>query len=149
MNGQDNYSYEEVLELTRQGIEIWRRVIIDDVVFDYEVSNLGRIKSLKWNGYGEEIGYGSKSKDTGYISKALYYTDKNDNKKRKIYRVHRLVATMFIPNSENKPFVDHLDTDKTNNKVNNLRWVTPQENMDNNITKKNMSKAQKAKIEWG
>jgi hypothetical protein len=48
---------------------------------------------------------------------------------RKNYRyVHRLVALAFIPNPENKPFVDHIDGDRTNNVLSNLRWVTGREN---------------------
>lgn len=147
MNGQDNYSYEEVLELTKQGIEIWRRVVIDDITFDYEVSNLGRIKSLKWNGSGKEVGYGSLNKNSGYMRKDLSYTDKNGNKKQKTYYVHRLVAMMFIDNPDNKLFIDHKNTDKANNRVDNLRWVTYKENMNNDTTKKNMSKAQKSKTQ--
>lgn len=145
MNNQDNYSYEEVLELTKQGVEIWRRIVIDGIVFDYEVSNLGRIKSLKWNGTGEEIGYGHLNKNTGYMKKDLCYTDENDNKKRKTYYIHRLVALIFIPNIFNKSQVDHRDTNKTNNRVDNLSWVTHQENMNNNATKNNISKGQKGK----
>lgn len=148
MNNQDNYSYEEVLELTKQGIEIWRRVVIDGIVFDYEVSNLGRIKSLKDNlGGGERVGYGSLGKNIEYMTKKIYYTDENGKKKCKTYLIHRLVAIMFIPNPYNKPLVDHLDTNKINNRVDNLRWVTQQENMNNDTTKKNMSKIQRGKTQ--
>ena len=146
MNNQDNYAYEEILELTKQGIEIWRRVVIDDIVFDYEVSNLGRVKSLKRNlRGGERVGYGNLNKNSGYMKKGLFYTDENGNKKNKLYSVHRLVAIMFIPNTLNKSCVDHIDTNKTNNKVNNLRWTTQQENMNNDKTKKNKIEAQKGK----
>lgn len=147
MNNQDNYSYEEVLELTKQGIEIWKRVVVDDIVLDYEISNLGRIKSLKSNlGGGERVGYGNLGKNIEYMTKKIYYTDENGKKKCKTYLIHRLVAIMFIPNPYNKPLVDHLDTNKINNRIDNLHWVTQQENMNNDTTKKNLSKANKGKI---
>lgn len=63
---------------------------------------------------------------TGYHELNLYLNDGT-----KIYpRVHRLVAQAFIPNPDNKPFVNHIDGDKTNNCVENLEWVTHQENME-------------------
>ena len=51
----------------------------------------------------------------------------------KKHLVHRLVAEAFIPNAESKPTVDHIDRDKTNNHISNLRWATYSEQMHNTI----------------
>lgn len=105
----------------------------------YQVSNLGRVKSLGRNvkrpltkiGYvwqPEKILKPNKTK-YGYLKITL-----RKNNKSKYFTVHRLVAITFIPNPENKPQIDHINADKTNNSVNNLRWVTCKENINNPLT---------------
>lgn len=108
--------------------EIWKD--IKDYEGSYQISNLGRVKSLSktlWNGVGyfeskERILVPGKDKD-GYLQVGLY-----KNKKRKSFKIHRLVGQHFILNEENKPEINHKDGDKQNNNVNNLEWVTSSEN---------------------
>ena len=65
--------------------------------------------------------FGSKN-SKGYMTVGIGY---------KMLKVHRLVAEAFIPNPNNKPQVDHITRDKTDNRVENLRWATPSENSRN------------------
>lgn len=64
------------------------------------------------------------------------------------FLVHRAVAEVFIPNPENKPFVDHINTNPLDNRVNNLRWVTAKENQNNTLTKRHMSDGSKGIAPW-
>ena len=66
---------------------------------------------------------------TGYCIVCLTKDGKCSNKK-----IHRLVALAFIPNPENKPCIEHINTDKTDNNIKNLRWATYKENCNNPIT---------------
>lgn len=119
----------------------------------YEVSNLGRVKSLERVNYypdgrihqrKKEKLLSTKPDKRGYISVVLC-------KDGKIYPhcLHRLVAEAFIPNPEGKPNVDHIDTNPSNNMVDNLRWVTQQENALNPLTRKNISESKKGHPYWG
>ena len=91
----------------------------------YEVSNLGNVKSL---------GKGNKSKllaQENSKSKLATYKRVKLHKDGEVTRslVHRLVALTFIENPDNKPQVNHIDNDTTNNNVDNLEWCTGSENM--------------------
>lgn len=95
---------------------------------DYLVYEDGRVFSKKRRKMVKSI-----IKKHGYHQVGLY-----KDGKPKYYLVHRLVALHYIPNSENKSFVDHIDRNKLNNHVSNLRWVTRSENNQNtNVMKKN------------
>ena len=66
-----------------------------------------------------------------------YVVDLYKDKVGKTTLIHRLLAEAFIPNPENKPYIDHIDRDRTNNSINNLKWVTHKENMWNLSVQKN------------
>ena len=102
-------------------MEIWED--IEGYEGIYQVSSLGKVKSLNFNHTKKEKILKPFFNRDGYLSVNLYKEGK-----RKQYLVHRLVAKVFIPNPENKLEVNHKDEDKTNNKVENLEWVTSKEN---------------------
>ena len=99
----------------------------------YMVSNKGNVKSLKYKRKNKE-GFLRKNKDKdGYEIVGLQCGKKIITKK-----VHRLVAETFIPNPENKPCVNHINAIKDDNRLENLEWVTYQENMNNPLTIQNI-----------
>ena len=70
----------------------------------------------------------------------LYVSLMRDDKKVDTLRVHRIVANLFLEESDNKEkvYVNHIDENKTNNHVSNLEWVTPQENNLHSLKKNNV-----------
>lgn len=105
--------------------EVWKDI---DSCSTHQVSNMGRIYVKATN----QIIY-------GHIYQRYRYVYVNDNLgKRHHYAVHRLVAQAFVPNPDNKPQVDHIDSDPHNNKATNLRWVDHKEQMQNIETQKKM-----------
>ena len=103
----------------------------------YEVSNLGRIRSLdklvKGRKGTEYIKKGKILKQIKHVNGYMKIGLTKDGK-RKTFLVHRLVAEAFISNPENKPYIDHINTIKDDNRVENLRWATASENQYNELT---------------
>lgn len=95
----------------------------------YTIDEFGKVKNTKTNKYLKGA-----INSKGYLRVELHL-----NKKIKKFFVHRLVAEYFVENPLNKEQVNHIDGNKLNNNMNNLEWVTNQENRNhaikNNLTK--------------
>lgn len=102
--------------------EIWKQTFIDGI----SVSSIGRVRRDK-DGY---IYKNRINKSNGYN-----YVDLRCKRNGKMFKVARLVALTFIPNPYNKSDVDHINTIRTDDSLENLRWVTRSENMNNKITR--------------
>ena len=103
--------------------EEWRDIIGYEGL--YQVSNLGRIKSLNYRGTGKEGILSPILNKKGYLVIGLCKNNKQNKK-----RVNRLVAQAFIPNPENLPEVNHKDENRINNCVDNLEWCTREYNIN-------------------
>jgi len=98
--------------------EIWKQIILNGNKFNYEISNLGNVKSLETKKL--------MSLDEKYRYLRCHLTH---NSKRKTYLVHRLVAVIFIENPNNLPYVNHINHDKNDNRVENLEWINHSDNV--------------------
>lgn len=110
----------------------------------YVVSNFARVKRLPYICYykdgrvqhkGERIA--KQTEKDGYREVRLF--NEKTGRKGVVVKVHRLVAMAFIPNPENKPYIDHINGIRDDNRIENLRWCTHGENMNNPISRKRHS----------
>ena len=106
----------------------------------YEVSDKGEVRSLNYRGTGQAKVLKPITSGKGYLMVGLCKDGRMQWEK-----IHRLVASLFIPNPDNKPQVNHRDGVKTNNLASNLEWVTGGEN----LAHADKTGLKKADPEWG
>lgn len=117
---RDNYKFtDEEWEMFLNGVEIWRDVPGWDG--KYMVSTFGRVKCFSKCGENIKI---PQNNGNGYFYIQFMY----DGKVKNNY-IHRLVAECFIDNKENKPQINHIDFNRSNNKLSNIEWVSIKENV--------------------
>ena len=111
-------------------MEIWKNVVGFEE--QYEISNLGNLRSKErfvkhWR--GGERKYKSNFKNIRLNDKGYFRCNLKNEGKRYDFTIHKLVALAFIPNEENKPFINHKNGIKTDNRVENLEWCSASENV--------------------
>ena len=99
----------------------------------YQVSDWGNVRSLDYNHTNTIKNLTLVNAKNGYLVVCLH-----KDAIQKEGKVHRLVAEAFLPNPQGKPTVDHVNGDKQDNRVENLRWATQSENNNNPNTMVNM-----------
>lgn len=101
----------------------------------YQVSSEGRVKSLERKGHKSERILKPDVVGGGYLAVVLYAGGKT-----RMFFVHRLVCQAFHENPDNKPQVNHINEDKTDNRACNLEWCTCKQNINHGTAKDRSSK---------
>lgn len=123
--------------------EVWKDIIGYEEY--YQVSNRGNVRSKdRWYDapylknkqiiFRKGVSIKPRPNKYGYLTVCL-----KKNSKGKTIPIHKLVAAAFIENVLRKTCIDHVNGNRTDNRVENLRWVTIKENQNNPITKKRLS----------
>jgi HNH endonuclease len=129
MNETTDRKYQQLGELesdtTESWTETWKTAVYDDVEYDdFEASTLSRIRNLKTRKLVKQH-----KRPDGYMACKL-----SKNRKQKDVRVHRVIAFTFLANPENKQFVNHLNSKRADNRLENLAWCTHPENIRHTFT---------------
>ena len=111
----------------------------------YQVSNMGRVKSFT-NPNKPKILRPHQLK-SGYLMVHLAKGEEWGSNETECVRIHKLVADAFIPNPLNRCHIRHINQDRTDNRVENLKWTTPEESANDPITKANRMAAVPQRIE--
>ena len=134
-------------------LEIWRTAVYDGEIYEglYQVSNLGRFKNLNYRNTGKAELLNPGTNKDGYLQVCL-----SKNGEYKMCLVHRLIAETFLPNPENKPYINHkIEGDKgkkinmvifnedgtVNKERTTIEWCTPKENNDYGTRNERVAKA--------
>jgi hypothetical protein len=126
IHDEHSWELEKLVEIEN---ELWKICYEDEKIM---ISNMGRVKCSK-----------TERLIKVFLLHGYLLVGKRGRPGSIKFRVHRLVASMFCSNPENKPFVDHIDGNKINNHSSNLRWVTDAENKANPNTTRNRNVFQK------
>ena len=136
MKWDANRKSKEIVKVKDLKGEIWKDVVGYEGV--YQISNLARVKRVGYNIESPHCKYRRAYKDEMEIKQMI---STNGYKKLSLCKdkiiknqmVHRLLMIAFVPNPENKPFINHIDGNTLNNSLENLEWCTPKENVNHAI----------------
>ena len=115
---------------------MWKKYFFNGKETEYSISTEGLVRKDTKNNY---ILSQSSQQDYKFVTLLI-------EGKQKRMRVHRLVAETFIPNPDEKPFVNHIDGNRSNNNVENLEWVTPSENTQHAVSMGLMNNGRKRPV---
>lgn len=122
--------------------EIWKE--IEGFEGRYEISNQGRVRSRVCPGVDTLIMHPTLRVRGKYHKVTYRHICLRDINGKQVWKyIHVLVAKAFIPNPENKPFVDHINGTEWGDSIDNLRWCTHKENISFDLARKHISEGQK------